>query len=194
MAANATTPGGPNRRSVVRAALIAAVVSATGCSLPRSEDAVGLPDNSEGLARIAADFIRDRNDLTPLLARLRPALKDYGQVFVGRTVVAAIRHYDGYWQNPRVLAPTDRHTEFRLSQVTTEELVAGTGAAATFPGSYRDVAPHLNAGLIVYRITFHEPDLTVGIDVDGFIYVNGFWRLFPTAWQVLTVDEPEHSH
>lgn len=194
MAANATTPGGMDRRSVVHAALIAAVLAATGCSLPRSEQEAGLPDGAQGLGRIAADFVRDRHDLTPVLARLRPVLGDYGQVFDGRTVVAAIRHYDGYWQHPRVLAPTDRHTEFRLSQVTVEDLVAGTGAAATFPGSYRDIAPHLQAGLAVHRITFHEPGRTVGIDVDAFIYTTGFWRLFPTAWQVLTMDEPGHSH
>jgi hypothetical protein len=194
MAANATTPGGVDRRAVVHAVLIAAVLAATGCSGPRSEAEAGVPDGAEGLAQIASDFLRVRHDPTPVLDRLRPVLRDYGQVFDGQTVVAAIRHYDGYWQNPRVLAPTDRHTEFRLSEATTEELAAATGAAATFPGSYRDIAPHLHPGLVVHRITFHEPGLTVGIDVDGFIHVNGFWRLFPTAWQVLTVDEPGHSH
>lgn len=183
----------PSRRQLLSTAIVGALLACTGCGAAPSVG-TALPAGQEGLVLLAQEFFSARGDLGPLLGRLRPVVADFDDVFVGETVLAAIRHYDGYWLAPRILPPTATQSEFRLSQVTTEELVSGAGAAATFPGPYRDVAPHLRSGLVVHRITFHEPGIAIGIDIDGFVHVNGSWRLFPTPWLVLGVDEPGHQH
>ncbi|GAA3229070.1 hypothetical protein GCM10017691_20800 [Pseudonocardia petroleophila] len=179
------------RRHLLRLLALAFGVAVAGCGGGEQE---GSGDAAGGLAQLADEFLRVRHDLAPLLAKLQAELTDYGEVFTGDTVVAAIRHYDGYWRSPRVLGPTDRHSAYRLSHVTTEELAAGTGAAPTFPAGYRDVAPRLQPGLTVHRITFHEPGQSLGIDLDALVSVAGRLRLLPTPWLVLDVDEPGHSH
>lgn len=147
-----------------------------------------------GAESVAEQFVRERADLSRLLMRLRPADTDYDDVFADDIVIAALRHYDGYWRAPRVLGPTPTQTEYRITVASKEELEDGTGAAAEFPGGYREIAPHLLPGVGVHRITFHEPGVAWGIDVDGLIEVDGRWRLFPTPWLVLSVDEPGHQH
>lgn len=177
------TPVRMGRRDLARLLLLGLVA---GCATA--------PAEAEGLDALAAEFIADSPDIGALLARLRPEPRDVDDVFAADTVVAAVRHYDGYWLRPRVLAPASSQTTYRLTSVTVEELVAGTGAAPTFPRGYRDVAPHLRPGLRMHRITFLVPGAAFGIDVDGLVLVGGRWRLFPTPWFVLLVDEPGHDH
>jgi hypothetical protein len=179
---------------LVGVALVTVLFALAGCAMGSRGGDAGPPGTDEGLAQLANEFIGDRDDFGPLLARLRPDTADYADVFTADILVDAIRHYDGYWQAPSVFPPTERQTEYRLTEATTEELVTGSGDAATFPVGYRDVAAHLRPGLTVHRITFHEPGAAGGIEVDGLIYVNGRWRLFPTPWLVLTVNEPGHHH
>ncbi|GAA3239972.1 hypothetical protein GCM10017691_41600 [Pseudonocardia petroleophila] len=183
-------PGGPElgRRELARVLLLAvAAVAATAC-----DDGPG--GGVAGLDALAAEVVADTPDLAALLARLRPDPADVAEVFAADTVVAAVRHYDGYWLHPRVVPPTRTQTAHRVTSVGVEELAAGTGAAATFPSGYRDVAPHLRPGLVLHRITFTEPGAASGIDVDALVLVRGRWRLFPTPWFVLLVDDPGHRH
>lgn len=178
------------RRDLMRVLLLgAAAAGIAGCGTDRAVDAV--PDS---LDAVAEDFIRSSGDISTLLERLRPELTDFDDVYAADTVVAAVRHYDGYWLRPRVIAPTRLQTTYRLTAVSTEELLAGTGATSTFPRGYRDVAPHLRPGLRLHRITFLEPGASFGIDLDCFVLLDGRWRLFPTPWFVLLVDDPGHDH
>jgi hypothetical protein len=127
--------------------------------------------------------------------RMIAEVDDYGAVFNDESLRDAKRHYEGFWAKPSwVVGPAPGQTEFRVEMATSEQLAAGTGAAPRFPGGYRAIAPHLKPGLTVYEIIFVAPGQTYGVILDGLVYVNGKWRIFPAPWRVLTVNEPGHQH
>ncbi|WP_433294561.1 hypothetical protein ACQPZQ_10640 [Pseudonocardia sp. CA-142604] len=165
---------------------------ATGC---RGPELASFPGPPEGVRLIAEEFLKpDANPLALTMA-LEPADEDYAAVFDEETLSAARLHYDGFWATPSwIVSPAPGQTQFRIEMATSEQLAAGTGAASQFPGGYRAIAPHLRPGLTIYEIIFVAPGQTNGVILDGLVYVNGKWRIFPAPWRVLTVNEPGHRH
>lgn len=172
--------------TAVVAVIVLVLVTACGGSDP--------PDASTGLTGIAEAFLAPGADVAALYTALRPTEADYAEVFRLDTAADARTHYAGYWQHARPVGPAPGQTEYRVQSVTTEELVAGTGASAQFAGGFRVVAPQLAPGLRIYDIVFHKPGQSLGIHLDGLVYVNGAWRVVPAPWSVLAVDEPGHQH
>jgi hypothetical protein len=161
----------------------------------RGPDLASYPGPPEGVRMIAEEFMKPDANLLALSLALEPTVDDYGAVFNDESLRDAKRHYDGFWAKPSwVVGPAPGQTEFRVEMATSEQLAAGTGAAPRFPGGYRAIAPHLKPGLTVYEIIFVAPGQTYGVILDGLVYVNGKWRIFPAPWRVLTVNEPGHQH
>ncbi|MGE3287516.1 MAG: hypothetical protein AB7J32_15625 [Pseudonocardia sp.] len=194
--------GGPPRRVhaagiprvvlTVLAALLALV--ACGTEPVAADGLANAPAPPEGPERIAAALLAPGADVTALLTQLRPEPPDYAEVFRLDIAKDARTHYEGYWQHPQLLGPAPGQTEVRVDAVTTEELIAGTGASAEFPSGYRTVAPQLNPGITIYQLVFHAPGSALGTRVDGLVYLQGRWRIFPAPWAVLEINEPGHQH
>ena len=183
-------------RSTITAVLLAVAVL-VGCGTATSAPTpvpMTYPGTPEGARLVAEEFTKPGADQRTLLMSLRPDDTDYSEVFDGETLVAALIHYDGFWNAPDVLGPGPDQTDARVVAATTEELEAGTGGALEFPGGYRTIAPHLTPGLTIYQMIFSAPGESFGVRVDGLIYVNERWRLFPSPWEVLAIDEPGHRH
>ncbi|QJY47688.1 hypothetical protein [Pseudonocardia broussonetiae] len=175
------------RRALLALAL-ALALTAAACSTPAA------PTGEDGLRRIAQRFLEPGADPVAIALDLRPADAEYAAVFRSEHLVDALRHYAGYWEHPGVPGPAPGQTEATTGSVTTEELAAGTGESARFPGGFRTAAPALAPGLRIHQITFHAPGQTVGVAVAGFVEVDGNWRLVPAPWEVLLVEQPGHRH
>jgi len=176
--------------------LFAVLVAA--CGTPAASDGgtsmADYPPPPEGITMIAQRFVEPGADPVALAVELRPDEADYAEVFRLDRVADARKHYDGFWQAPHVLGPAPGQTEFTIQSVTTEELLNGSGASAQFAGGYKEVAPALAPDIRIYQIVFHQPGQSFGVVVDGFVYVNGKWRIVPTPSTILTVNEPGHQH
>jgi hypothetical protein len=184
-------PGAGSRwtLSVLAAALLSFLVAGCGAS-----ELTSYPGTPEGARLIAEEFMKPGANPLALTLDLEPADDDYAAVFDDETLGAARTHYDGFWATPSVVAPGPGQTEFRVEMATGEELAAGTGSAREFPGGYRTVAPHFRTGLTIYEVIFVAPGEVSGLILDGLVYVNGKWRIFPAPWRVLMVNEPGHQH
>lgn len=186
-------------RRVPAPALLAVLLALalTACGTPAAPAPGGLaaaPGPPEGPQQIAEALLVPGADVPVLLAQLRPEPPDYAEVFRLEIAKDARTHFEGYWERPQLLSPAPGQTEIRVDAVTTEELLAGTGTSAEFASGYRTVAPELNPGVTIYQLVFLVPGSTLGTRIDGLVYVQGRWRIFPAPWQVLTVNEPGHQH
>jgi hypothetical protein len=191
-------PGGGRPLRNVLGVLFAVLVAA--CAAPAASDGgtatalADYPPPPDGITMIAQRLLEPGADPVALVVELRPDEADYAEVFRLDRMADARKHYDGFWQAPHVIGPAPGQTEFTIQSVTTEELLDGTGESAEFAGGYREVAPALAPDLRIYQIVFHPPGQSFGVVVDGFVYVNGKWRIVPTPSGVLTVNEPGHQH
>jgi hypothetical protein len=188
-------PAGP--LSTITAAL-AAVALMIGCGAPDTPTAVPAlatyPGTPEGARMVATEFTKPGADPSAIVLSMRPTDDDCIAVFDDETLVAALIHYDGYWESPDVLGPAPGQTEIRVFAARSEELAAGTGDAREFPSGYALIAPHLEPGLTIYLLVFSRPGESFGVRIDGLTHVNGKWRIFPAPWAVLDVGEPGHQH
>lgn len=181
-------------RAVVTALVLTLTAACATSPAPPATGIAGLPGPPAGAEMIARALLAPGADPQALVAQLRPAREDYAEVFRLEIAKDARTHYDGYWQHPQVVRPASGQTEFTVQSVTTEELLAGTGAADQFAGGFRTVAPSLNPGVRIYQIVFHAPGSTFGVRLDGLVHLGDRWRIFPAPWAVLTVNEPGHQH
>jgi hypothetical protein len=174
---------------------VVVLVIVSACGAPASDTEPGASsDAAAGLRALAESFLARGTDPRALYLSLRPAARDYPEVFQLDAVIDARRHYDGYWQNPLVVAPAAGQTEYTIESVTTRELLSGTGSADEFASGYRAIAPRLEPDVAIYQIVFHQPGQTFGMTLDGLVHVHGTWRIFPAPWALLNVNEPGHHH
>lgn len=166
-------------------ALVSALFSGCGTA---SEVAAGPSTYSgtkEGARALLTALAAPGADGMALTKALQPTSKDYDDVFVGD---AATKVRDGaaaLWATPVAIGPKEGQTELRLWSATTEELRAGTGESAEFPGGYAGMADKLEPGLTFYRFKFVPPGADTGMAFDGLVHVNGQWRFFPKPWRYL---------
>jgi hypothetical protein len=144
------------------------------------------PGTDEGAKQLANAFLKPGADYAALSKPLRPTAADYAAVFDGNFGTKVEAAWDRAWESGKmVMAPKPGQTEVKIASATTEELKAGTGNAAELAGGWKEAAAKMKPGLKVYRFHFLEPGKDAGMSFDGFIYVNGNWRVFPKPWRAL---------
>lgn len=175
-------------------AVLAFVLAGCGSAPAAADGLAAAPAPPDGPEVIAEALLAPGADVTALLSQLRPEAPDYAEVFRLEVAKDARTHYEGYWEHPQLLGPAPGQTQVRVDAVTTEDLLSGSGSSAEFASGYRTVAPQLNPGITIYQLVFHAPGSTLGTRVDGLVYLDGRWRIFPAPWAVLEVNEPGHQH
>jgi hypothetical protein len=187
--------GGERGARTVLLLLLAALLAA--CAQPAPPPATGLaglPGPPAGPRLLGAALLAPGADVAALLSQLKPDASDYAEVFRLDSAKDARTHYEGWWTHPQLLGPASGQVEVAVESVTTEELLAGGPAADRFAGGFRTIAPALSPGVRIHQIVFHAPGSTLGTRIDGLVYVQGRWRIFPAPWEVLTINEPGHRH
>lgn len=182
-ATNTTTSTSTNTASTNTASTNAA--RTTPARDAGSTTASAHPATEEGAKALLADFVKPGADHAALSKNLRPTKADYDAVFEPELAAKADAVYGPAWDGgAMVIAPKAGQTEVKVFSATSDELKSWTGAAAEFPGGYKDVAAQLKPGVKVYRFKFVEPGQDLGMAYDGLVNVNGHWRIFPKPWRV----------
>ena len=166
-----------------------ASTNAATTTTPRSTSATTAasthPATEEGAKALLAEFLKPGADHAALSKNLRPTQADYAAVFEPDLAAKAEAVYGPAWDGGQlVIAPKAGQTEVKVFSATSEELKSWSGAAADFPGGYKDVAAQIKPGVKVYRFKFVEPGQDLGMAYDGLVNVNGNWRIFPKPWRV----------
>ncbi len=143
------------------------------------------PGTEEGLRKLMGEIVADGANAAKQSQKLRPTAEDYAVVFEGDFAKEAEKTYEELWKKGQlVLRTKPGQTEMKLVSVTSEDLKTKTPKSLEFPGGWLKTAPHLKPGLTVYLVRFAEPGKEHGLRIDGLIYVNGRWRIFPKPWRV----------
>jgi hypothetical protein len=145
------------------------------------------PGTEDGAKALLAEFVKPGADPAALSKALRPTKADYDAVFMPDLAAKADAAYGPAWDGGKmVVAPKGGQTQVLISSATSDELKGWTGAAAQFPGGWRDVSTQLKPGVRFYSFKFVEPGQSLGMAYDGLAYVNGNWRIFPKPWRVMS--------
>ncbi|MEM6263595.1 MAG: hypothetical protein AAGI38_13870 [Bacteroidota bacterium] len=157
------------------------------CIIPISAQ-TEYPPGEDGLRELLTHVMEaNRSERRKITSALEPIERDFEKVFQGRFLVKAIaRQHQIIRQGGYYFAPLRKEeTRVHLWETTTEALLSYEGTALSFPGGYKELAPHLKPGLTLYYIKFTEPGAKYGSAFDMLIYVNGHWRYFPQPWLLL---------
>lgn len=144
-----------------------------------------------GARELLAQFVVPGADHAGLSKELRPTTEDYRALYAGAAAAELEASLAGAWDSGGALiAPKPGQTQVNLSSATTEDFAERNDAAQRFPGGYAKVAPHLNAGVVLYQFSFVRPGEEYGMRFDGLSYVNGRWVIVPKPWRALSASEP----
>jgi len=115
-----------------------------------------------------------------------PKPEDYDAVFVGDAGQKVKTALESVWQGGKaVLRPQPEQTEVQIAGSTPEQLGKADGSTGLCPKGYKDIADKLNPKITIYCAHFVKPGEKLGMVVDGLVYVNGHWALFPKSFKVL---------
>jgi len=175
-----------------------ALVLQLGCGKPKGEASAVAPipeqpaasvqpGTAAGAKALLAEFTKPGADHAALSQKFRPTSADFLAVFHISVAKQAETAYTPAWDsNQLVLKPKANQTEIIVNSATTDDFRKWNDAAKKhFPGGYERVARDLQPGITIYSAQFVEPGKTFGTAVDGLIYVNGNWRIFPKPWNAL---------
>lgn len=144
------------------------------------------PAGEAGAKQLLGEFVKPGANVASLSKGLRPTSADYKALYDADTAKKLEEAYAKDWDSGRlVIAPKSGQTEVKLWSATGEELKSGKGNAKEFPGGYKRVAPHINAGQTLYRFKFVEPGKDLGMAFDGLAHVNGHWVIVPKPWRAV---------
>ena len=155
----------------------------TQAAQPGSDDAT-----AKGLMTFLQAVIASPDKRAALSATLRPTKADLEALFDAELAAAAEATYGPAWDNGElVLGPKKpEQTEVQLTAATVEDIQAWRGdAAAKFAGGWKKVAPHLAPGHTFYSAKLVVPGEDLGMRFDGFVHLNGGWRIVPAPWRLL---------
>lgn len=125
-------------------------------------------------------------DHAALTTGLRPKPDDYAAVFVGDAAQKMKAGLDPLWDGGKLtLKPKPSQTEIDVVGAGQGELVKGEGAATGCPPAYKTVADKIKPNTVVYCFRWKEPGEKGGLHVDGLVWVNDHWALFPKPWRFL---------
>ena len=131
-------------------------------------------------------FLKPGADAAALSTALRPKAEDYAAVFVGDAATRMKTGIDPLWDSGKlVLKPPADQTEIVVIGAAQGELSKGEGAAQACPGGYKDIAGKIQPTIVVYCAKFVKPGEKHGTSVDGLVFVNGHWALFPKPWRII---------
>lgn len=121
---------------------------------------------------------------------LQPQPEDYKQVFRPEAAPRARAFYEAMWAQPMEMAWNLRQTELRVAAAFAEDFAAWNARAEPFPGGYRDLAPHLQPGIIWLRWEMKEPGELYGLSADGLVLLGERLVWFPRPFVALTAPLP----
>jgi hypothetical protein len=170
-------------------------VATTGGTPAKKEESGGtagsfttaqFPATEAGAKALLEQFLKPGADHAALSKNLKPTTADYKALFDAESASKLDAAMTPEWDKGRmVLKPNAGQTELKLSSATTDDFKSGSAKAKEFPGGYKKVAPHLNAGVTLYRFKFVEPGKDSGMAFDGLAHVNGHWVIVPKPWRSL---------
>lgn len=148
--------------------------------------------SADGLRVFLQAVLDHADERASLTASLRPTRADLEALFDAPMAAWAEATYSPAWDaGDMVLQPgrPDR-TGILLHSASTDDVSAWRGTAAeTFAGGWRRVGPHLRPGHTLWIAKFVVPGQTGGMRFDGFVHVNGSWRIVPKPWRALPQQE-----
>lgn len=131
-------------------------------------------------------FTKPGADATALSNALRPKPEDYAAVFTGDAAEKMKGGLEPLWDGGKLsFKPTADQTEITVVGAPQAELAKGDGNAVHCPGGYKDVAAQIQPSVVVHCVRFTKPGEKGGLHVDGLVWVNGHWALFPKPWRFL---------
>lgn len=165
------------------------LLGSTGCSGGDGKDSdvpkLDYPGTEQGAKDLLKEFVKPGADHAKLSKALQPATADYGSVYDADFAKKLEAAYEPAWKSgDLVVKPKDGQTEVLVWGASAEDLKAGKGNAAQFPGGYRQVAPMLKDGVTLYFFKFVEPGKNLGMAYDGLVHVNGKWRIMPKPFRI----------
>jgi hypothetical protein len=144
------------------------------------------PGTEAAATILLKEFVQPGADCAALSKQLRPTSGDIANVFEPDLASKLDAAYQPAWDAGKlVIAPKPGQTEVKVFSATSDEMKSWKGAAADFPGGWKEVAAKLKPGLKIYRFKFVEPGKDLGMAFDGLIYLNGHWRIFPKPWRAI---------
>ena len=146
--------------------------------------------SSEGKAvqvkEMLTGFTKSGADAAALSNALRPKAADYDAVFVGDAATRMKAGIEPLWDSGKlVIKPAPEQTEIVVVGAGQGDLVKGEGNAQACPGGYKGVAEKIQPNTVVYCAKFVKPGEKHGLSIDGLVYVNGHWALFPKPWKLI---------
>jgi hypothetical protein len=125
-------------------------------------------------------------DQAALTNALRPKPEDYAAVFVGDSADKMKTAMDQLWDSGKLaIKPKPEQTEVKAFGVAQKQLATGEGHATHCPGGYKKIADKIKPSVVVYCARFVKPGEKLGLSVDGLVYVNNHWAIFPKPFRVL---------
>ncbi len=128
-------------------------------------------------------FLEPAANRRALIAALAPRPGDAEGVFASGLATRAQQHYAAQFATLELL-PKAGETELLMWKVTSAELREGTGDASRCSEDYRTVGAQLLPNLTWYCFRFVKPAEKQGTALEGLVFVNGHWVMFPAPWNV----------
>lgn len=164
-------------------ALMIAATCVAGC---KKGDAGGSQATAAQATEVLAALTKPGADHAALTNALRPKPDDYAAVFVGDAAQKMKAAMDPLWDGGKLtLKPQPEQTEVKAFGVAQAQMLSGEGHAQHCPGGYKDVAAKIQPKVVVYCARFVKPGEKLGLSVDGLVWVNGHWAIFPKPFKVL---------
>jgi len=146
----------------------------------------GSAGNTAAAKDVMVAFTKPGADHAALSAALRPKAEDYAAVFVGDAATKMKAGLEPLWDGGKLtLKPSAEQTEIAIAGAPQPELAKGDGNAVNCPGGYKGIAASIQPSVVVHCVRFVKPGQKGGLHVDGLVYVNDHWALFPKPWRFL---------
>lgn len=122
-----------------------------------------------------------RNGGKTRAAVFAPRDGDFARIFTPSLVDTAIATYTPMWNGGVEITAKPEQTEMLLRAARAENL----GATDTFPGGYKQIAPHLLPGRVWLAWKYVRPQQTVGMAYDGLVWLDDHFVWCPKPWRLL---------
>jgi hypothetical protein len=133
-----------------------------------------------------AGFVKAGADAAALSNTLRPKPADYDAVFVGDAAAKMKAGLEPLWDSGKlVIKPTADQSDITVIGAAQSDLAKGEGTAQACPGGYKDIAGKIQPKTVIYCAKFVKPGEKHGMNVDGLVWVNGHWAIFPKPWKII---------